>query len=64
MGDHENQILKTILVAKEFIKRAEATLEEQAEERNWSKSRKGNVNSALRRQSMELTRQLAEYRRS
>lgn len=59
----KDELLKTIIIAEEFISRAEVVLSELdgSERRCYSPS---ITASSLRRQSMELTRQLAILRRS
>jgi len=60
---NKQELQKTIDIAKEFIQRAEVMADELdgSERRYYSPS---ITASALRRQSMELTRQLAILRRA
>lgn len=68
---NKHELQKTIDIAKEFIQRADDLIGEiEDEERNKDKDWFGRTHvsnretSAVRRQSMELTRQLAILRRA
>lgn len=80
MSKYKDEVLKSIAIAKEFIKRAEVVLSEQekvdqedaaakaakeaGDKYAYNYYRVSNLHtSALKRQSMELTRQLAVMRR-
>lgn len=55
MSKYTEEVSKTVAIAKEFIERAEKVTQHNGNE--------GVDNSALKRQSMELTRQLSVMRR-
>lgn len=61
MVNYIEELNKTLAIAEDFVRRAEVVKAQHSAE---GYERRGVNRAALRRTSMELTRQLAQFRRS
>lgn len=64
MVKYIEELNKTLAIAEDFVRRAEVVKAQHSAEGREGYERRGVNRAALRRTSMELTRQLAQFRRA